>query len=234
MSFKGILKAAFNIGNIALLAFILIFSYLYFYLPFLLVGLAGYIYFVLQTLKNKDFQKEIYLEETIERIKKSSEDCSRLYAESRRRLRRPLDSRAKFIFADKEELMREFLKDRKNELKQKITEHALNLIKAYIKLTVNFSVRCGELVEADENKIRNRISDNNRKLGFVRDSNTAFDLNKAIEMDQKLLDSVKGESCELERILSKLDYMESAIRMLKRRMLTSDYDDGTFKEMKVL
>jgi hypothetical protein len=110
-------------------------------------------------------------------------------------------------------------------------EQALNLIKAYIKLMVNFSIRCSELIEVDVNKIKDRINSNNRKLGFLKNSNAAFDLQKAIEMDQKLLERIEGEKGEIERVSAKLDYMESTIRMFKHRVLTSDYDDGAFSDI---
>jgi capsule polysaccharide export protein KpsE/RkpR len=73
---------------------------------------------------------------------------------------------------------------------------------------VNFSIRCSELIEVDVNKIKDRINSNNRKLGFLKNSNAAFDLQKAIEMDQKLLERIEGEKGEIERVSAKLDYME--------------------------
>lgn len=228
MRFRWIIKAALGIGNIALLAFVLIFSYLCFFLPFLLIGLAGYVYFVLQTLGSADFQKEVSVKETLGEIKKAGEECSRLYKQSRRCLCRSLDLKVKLVLAEKEELLREFSKNRDDALKQKIAGHALNLTKAYIKLMVNFSVRCVELAEIDEDKIRDRINVNNCKLGFLKDPDTAFDLQKTIEMDRQLLGRVDEEKCELDKVSARLDYMESMIRMLKQRMMPGDCDEVDF------
>ncbi len=227
MNFKKITKAAFKIKNIALLAFVLIFSYLNFFLPFLLIGLAGYIYFVLQTLRNEEFQKEVYEEENIKRILRLNDECTKLHVEVRRKINRSVDARIRLIIAEKEDLMKEFSEDREDAIKQKIVEQALNLIKAYIKLITNFSIRGNEIIEIDVNKIKDRINANNRKLGFVKNPNAAVDLQKAIEMDQKMLERVDTEKSDLERVSAKLDYMESTIRMFKHRLLTSEYDDGS-------
>jgi hypothetical protein len=231
MDFNRILKAAFKIKNAALLSFVLIFSYVYFYPPFLLIGLAGYVFFVIQTLRSDDFRKEVSTEETVDRIRSLNAECTKLYLESRRRVTRSVDSRIKQMMAEKEDLMREFSDNTEDVIKQKIIEQALSLIKAYIKLMVNFTVRGNELIDIDVNKIKDRINANNRKMGFMRDPNAIADMQRAIDMDQKMLDRIEAEKGELERVSAKLDYMESTIRMFKHRMLTSDEEDGAFSEI---
>ncbi|NLD50923.1 MAG: hypothetical protein GX660_27590, partial [Clostridiaceae bacterium] len=60
MNLKKLLKAAFKMKNFVLLSFILIVFYVTNYnLPFILIGAAGYIYFVMQTLKDEGFHKEL-------------------------------------------------------------------------------------------------------------------------------------------------------------------------------
>lgn len=231
MSFNRILKAAFKIKNAALLSFVLIFSYLVFYPPFLMIGLAGYIFFVIQTLRSDDFRKEVSTEETIERIRSLNAECTKLYLASRRRVIRSVDSRIRLMMAEKEDLMKEFAENTRDVIKQKIVEQALNLIKAYIKLMVNFTVRGNELIDIDVNKIKDRINANTRKMGFMRDPNAIADMQKAIDMDQKMLERIETEKYELERVSAKLDYMESTIRMFKHRLLTSESDDGAFSEI---
>ena len=47
------------------------------------------------------------------------------------------------------------------------------------------------------------------------------DIRKIIEMDEKLINRLKDEKKDLERISAKLDYMESTVNMFKHQALSS-------------
>jgi len=61
MSLKKYLKAASETRNVILLIAIAIISVITQFLPFAFIGLAGYIYFILQTFKSEAFQKKLML-----------------------------------------------------------------------------------------------------------------------------------------------------------------------------
>mgnify|MGYP000952882572 FL=1 len=62
---------------------------------------------------------------------------------------------------------------------------------------------------------------NLRKINFAQDPYTKDDLKKTIEMDEKLLESLKQEKQELDRIATKLDYLESMVNMFKHQIITN-------------
>jgi hypothetical protein len=77
------------------------------------------------------------------------------------------------------------------------------------------------LSEVDVSTIANRITANRRKLGFTSDLHAADDIKKVVELDERLLERLKEEKRDLERISAKLDYMESTVNMFKHQIMSS-------------
>ena len=78
MILKKIFKAAFRKRNLILLTGVVFVSFVTEYIPFMLVGAAVYIYFVLQTLKDEKFNKELTEEDIIDDIQELNIRCSDL------------------------------------------------------------------------------------------------------------------------------------------------------------
>lgn len=225
MNLKMVLKAAFKIKNLSLLSFIIIIFAATRYIPFALIGAAGYIYFVLQTLKNGKFQKENQFEEKYDSIKKLNEDCNKLYSDTFNKIPAVMQNKIDGILKEKNELIMFFKRNSSDQLKQKIVEHALKLVVVYLKLIYNHSIRIKELNSINIEQLMERISNNSRKNSFLKNIKAQENLQRAIEVDKKLLERVKSERNKLEIISSKLDYIESAILMFKHQIISSDSAD---------
>ena len=119
---------------------------------------------------------------------------------------------------DKSIVVQAYHQDEHNYLKERITEQTLNLVITYIKLLKNFCKRSRDLNLTDINPIMERISQNTRKLNFIKDQKVYDDLKKTIELDEKILKRLKEEKQELERIDSKLDYIKSTVSMFKHQV----------------
>ncbi len=232
MKLKMLLKAAFRTGNFALLAGIIIVSVLtHFFVPFMLVGFAGYLYFVMQTLRSEKFLSEFNQAEKLEGIQKMSWECNNLYRELYRKFDRNMKNKAAAIMKQKNELMEYFEKYSDNPLKQAIIEKALKLVTAYLQLVHNYSVRSAELSATNVNDLVGRINYNNRKLGTLKSYEAVLQLTKTIEMDEQLMKRMKAEKEELESVSVRLDYIESTIGGFKHRIVSSDSLDPESEEI---
>ena len=232
MKLKMLLKAAFRTGNFALLAGVFVVSVLTsFFVPFMLVGFAGYLYFVMQTLRNEKFISEFNQAEKLDGLQKMSWECNDLYRELYRKFDKNMKIKAAAIMKQKNELMEYFDKYCDNPVKQTIIEQALKLVTAYLQLVHNYSVRSRELSSASLNELAGRINYNNRKLGSLKSYDAVIQLTKTIEMDEKLMQRMKEEKEELERVNVRLDYIESTIGGFKHRIISADSMDPASEEI---
>jgi len=232
MGFRMFIKAAFKTGNFALLACVIIISiFTDFYMPFMLVGLAGYLYFVLQTYRSRKFRQECAQEDKLDDIQQQSRRCEELYSQVVRKLDRNLRNKAQGLLKQKRELLGFFGKNCEDPVKQRIIEQAMKLVEAYFNLLYNYAVRNAELSSENLNELAGRINYNNRKLGTLKSYEAVLELTKTVEMDEKLLKSMKEEREELESINVRLDYIESTIIGFKHRVLSSDTDDPASEEI---
>ncbi|MFZ5989526.1 MAG: hypothetical protein ACOYWZ_20710 [Bacillota bacterium] len=231
MSLRTFLKAALKLRNLALLALIVIVYGITSVIPFALIGAAGYLYFIMQTLKDEDFRKELEHEEKLEGIQKLNERCSRLYLSVLNKLPSLLRNRVRNVYKEKEELVVFFNQNSTDQLRQKIVEQALSLVIAYFKLIYNFSLKQKELNAINIDRVMERISTNNRKLSFFKNPKAVTDLQRAVELDEKLLERVKNEKSEIETISSRLEYIESAILMFKHQIVSRDDADPALTDI---
>lgn len=231
MRFRMLIKAAFKPVNFVILAGVIIAAALTGLLPVLLVGLAGYLFFVIRILRSEKFISEFNLDIKLEGLQKMSWECNDLYRRLNKKFDRNMKNKVVGIMKQKDELMEYFSKYSDNPVKQTIIEQALKLVSAYLHLVYNYSVRSRELTPAGVNEITNRINYNNRKLGSLKSYEAVLELSKTIEMDEKLLQRIKEEREELERVSVRLDYIESTIGGFKHQIISSDSSDPAYEEM---
>jgi len=247
MKLRMLLSALFKLRNIGILAAALIvaallsdptaFPTLFGYgyaLPGSLTTTAGfavYIGFVLQTLTSKQFHEEFNRKEKIRNIRELNRQANRLSSEARRNTNSTYNQKLRKVMEDKNDIYNAFMTGEHSYLKEKITEQTLNLVIAYLKLLNNFCIRNRELSSVDVSAISARINTNTRKLSFTRDARITEDLRKLIEMDEKLIERLKDEKKELERIGTKLDYMESTVNMFKHQILSSVENEDMLEQL---
>lgn len=187
------------------------------YLPAVVLYLA----FVLKTLQSKEFHEEFNSREKIRQIQDLNYECLRLANEAKRYTNATYQQKLRRVMEDKNDIVNSFFKGDRSYIKEKITEQTLKLVISYIKLLINFCIRSKELKETDVGEVANRINANMRKLNFTKDPRMVEDIKNLIEMDQKIIDRLKEEKQEVERIGAKLDYMESTVSMFKHQILAS-------------
>ncbi len=231
MRSKMFLKAATKLKNIALLTIIISIFIATGYLPLLLVGAAGYVYFVLQTAKDEDFLREYNIEQKVEGIQNLSTQCDRFYMNILRRLPNGMREKLKNIYVEKQALMGYYSHVKDDPLKQKIVEQALNLVMVYFKLMYNYSVRAKEIYTVNVNKVEERLKNNRRKKDFLKNPGAMADLEKAIELDERLLEKIRNEKNELEMVHSKMDYIESAIVTFKHQIISNTDSDPVLSDI---
>jgi len=184
-------------------------------------GIAVYLGFVLQTLLSKEFHEEFNRREKIRKIQDLNFSCLRLASEAKRHTNPTYAQKLRKVMEDKDDILNSFFRGERSYLKEKIVEQTLNLVISYIRLLTNFCIRSREMASVDVSAITERINTNIRKLNFVRDPQTAADLRSVIEMDEKLINRLKEERNELDRISAKLDYMQTTVNLLKHQILSS-------------
>lgn len=180
-----------------------------------------YLVFVAQTLTSKKFHENFNHKEKIRHIQDLNYACLRLANEAKKHTNATYYQKLRRVVEDKNDIINSFFKGEQGYLKEKVVEQTLNLVVSYIRLLTNFCIRSKELNEVDVTDIINRINTNTRKLSFIKDPHTADEVKKVIEMDEKIVNRMKDEKKELERISAKLDYMESTVNMFKHQVISS-------------
>lgn len=184
-------------------------------------GIAAYLVLVGQTLLSKQFHEDFNQSEKIRHIQDINYACLKLSNEVKRNTNSTYLQKMKKVMEDKNDIVDSFFRGERGFLKEKITEQTLNLVYSYLKLLNNFCIRSRELSSVDVSAVAGRINANTRKMGFTKDINMVDELQKIIDMDEKLINRLKDEKKELERISAKLDYMESTVNMFKHQAISS-------------
>lgn len=184
-------------------------------------SLAVYIVFVIQTLLSRQFHEEFNQKEKFRKIRELNRLANRLSGEAKRNTNNTWLFKLRKVMEDKNDIFASYTTGEHSYLKEKIVEQTLNLVIAYLKLLNNFCIRSRELSGLDVGAISARINANNRKLSFAKDERMAEDIRKVIEMDTRLIERMKEEKKDLERISTRLDYMESTVNMFKHQIMSS-------------
>jgi len=184
-------------------------------------AIAVYIISIFQSLASKKFHEKFNHRQKIRNIQNLNYTCLKLSYEAKKHTNPRYAQKLRKVMEDKDDIVNSFFRGEHSYLKEKIVEQTLNLVVSYIKLLTNFCIRNRELSEIDVSDITNRINQNLRKLSFIKDPIAADDLKKVIEMDEKIINRLRDEKQELERIGAKLDYMESTVNMFKHQIISS-------------
>lgn len=201
------------------------------YLPFLLIGAAGYVYFMMQTLKDESFLQEVNKEQQIEGIQNLSTQCDSFYRNISRRLRGGMREKVINIYAEKQALIGYYSQVKDDLIKQKIVEQALNLVIVYFKLIYNYNVRAKEIYTINVDKIEERLRINRKKKECLTNPNAIADIERALELDERLMGKINSEKNELEMVHSKMDYIESAIVTFKHQIISNSDSDPALSEI---
>ena len=182
-------------------------------------------------MRSSKFREEVELSEAIGCISKLNRECNNLYRRVQWRLGRSQRAKALRIIKQKDDLMRHFDRYCDDPIKQKIIEQVLKLVNAYLNLAANYCDRMRELSQQNLDELALRINENNRKLGSLKNYQAVLELMKTVEMDEKLLKSLKEEREQLEMVNVRLDQIESAITGFKHRILSNDLSDPESEEI---
>lgn len=231
MSLKILLKAATRLKNLALFVVIAGVFLATNYLPFLFVGAAGYIYFIMQTFKDESFLEDLNKEQQIEDLRELDIQCDRLYINIYKRLPDGMKQKLMNVYNEKKSLVGYYSQVQEDPIKQKIVAQALKLVIVYIKLLHNYSVRAKDIYTVSVNKVEERLRANRRKKELLANPKAIADLQKAIELDERLMGKINNDKSELEMVRSKMDYIESAIITFKHQIISNSDSDPAISEI---
>ncbi len=182
---------------------------------------AVYLGLVVQSLLSKNFHEQFNRKQKIKHMQDLNYICVKLFYTAKKCTNPLYQQKLMNVMDDKNDILNSYLKGEQGFLKERIVEKSLNLVISYIKLLTNFCIRSRELSEINLNSISSRMNGNARKLSFTRDPETSAELRKAIDVDERMIENLKEEKVELERISVKLDYMESMVNMFKHQIISS-------------
>ena len=186
-----------------------------------MMSLLVYAGFVAQSLTSSKFRKEFEQRELVSGIKKIHEESRQNAKILKRKLEYSAQARLDNVMREADEIVHSFMTGDRNYLKVRTVQQALKLTSAYVKLADMFRIR--SLASGNEriSQLAKRINTNSSNLNTVRDSGVASELKKVIEADERMIESLKNEKLELERIDARLQYMESTLGMLKYNVISN-------------
>jgi len=199
-----------------------------------LVSLSAYVASLVQTLTNREFHEKFNHKQKVKQIQNLNFICLRLSSEAKRHLNTAQNQKLRKIMEDKDDIVNSFFRGERSFLKEKVVEQTLNLVASYIRLLMNYAIRSRELEEMDISEVANRINLNTRKLNFEKDPSRLDDLRKVIDMDQKIITTLKEEKKNLEGISAKLDYMSSAVNMFKHQIMSSIESEDMLEQLQTV
>ncbi|HEY5584453.1 MAG TPA: hypothetical protein VIK78_08180 [Ruminiclostridium sp.] len=186
------------------------------------VGGVLYLTLVMQSLFSNSYREEVIRKEKKKAINGLNRQCMKLSMQTRNFTSPIQRQKLRKIMKDKDDIFISLKRgDQQSYLKEKIVEKSLNLVISYTKLMTNYSIRSKELSEINISDLMTKINANRRKLSFMKDERMIEDVKSIVEMDQQVIQRVKDEKNELERIHARLDYIESMISMFKHQIISS-------------
>ncbi len=186
-------------------------------------GVVLYLALVMQSIFSEKYKEEYRRKEKRKQIYDLNKECTRLSTKIRDVSPTPIQrQKIRKIIQDKNDILNSLRRGEEySYLKEKLVEQSLNLVVSYIKLLTNYSIRIKEISEINISDLVNKINANRRKVEFMKDVRLADDVKGVIEMDEKIIERVKDEKNELERIHARLDYIESMIGAFKHQIISS-------------
>ena len=195
------------------------------------VSLLVYAGFVAQSLFSREFRKNFNQKEKINEIKKESETFRQNARNLKRKLEPKAQQRLDNMLRESDEIVQSFLSGNKNQLKERVVQQSLKLTSAYITLADMFRVRSSASNSERISQLARRINTNTNNLNSVRDEGIASELKRVIDADERMIESLKNERLELDRIDARLQYMESAIGMLKYNIISNLESEDTLNRL---
>ena len=188
----------------------------------LLIGaFLVYSAFVAQSLASPKFRSECEKKNLIKKIRKMSTECYQQARTIKRRLNITEQKRLGQVIADTEEVVNSFFSSDKSYIKVKVVEKTLSLTGMYTKM---FSMYLARMKASDGGQISalaKRINTNTSNLNNIRDAGTREEVKRVIANDEKIIESLKNERTELDKLDARLQYLESTISMLKYNIISN-------------
>ena len=186
-------------------------------------GLSLIIYagFIIQSLTSREFKDNFAQKEMLSSIRKESETNHQNARILKRKLELKAQQRLDGILKESDEIVQSFLNGDKTHLKEKVVQQSLKLTAAYIKLADMFRVRSSASNSERISQLAKRINANTSNMNSVKDRGIADELQRVIDADERMIESLKNERLELDKIDARLQYMESTIGMLKYNIISN-------------
>ena len=186
-------------------------------------GIAFIIYagFVIQSLTSREFKENQAQKEMIGAIRKENEENHLNARILKRKLELKAQQRLDSMLKESDEIVSSFMNGDKTQLKVRVVQQSLKLTSAYIKLADMFRVRSSASNSEKISQLAKRINANTNNMNSVKDRGIADELQRVINADERMIESLKNERFELDKMDARLQYMESTISMLKYNIISN-------------
>ncbi|MCL2058622.1 MAG: hypothetical protein FWH01_06135 [Oscillospiraceae bacterium] len=186
-----------------------------------MLSLVVYALFVVQSLSSREFKESVAQKETINKIRKANEANQLNARVLKRKLAPNTQQRLDNMMRESNEIVQSFLAGNKGHLKEQVVQQSLKLTTAYITLADMFRVRSSASNGERISQLAKRINSNMGIINSAKEQGIADELKRVVEADERMIESLKNERFELDKIDARLQYMESTIGMLKYNIISN-------------
>ncbi|MDR1438985.1 MAG: hypothetical protein LBJ10_02945 [Clostridiales bacterium] len=184
-------------------------------------AVAVYAAFCAQNALSRKFRDACDLKATLGSIRSMTQECQSKSRNLRRRLDEAGKARLAKVMGETNEIVRTFMTGDKSQLKLMVVHKSLKLTDMYIKLIEIFDKCIDASIDTEISNIATRINTNTSNLNNARDPSVSAEIRRVIEVDERMIESLKSERKELEKLDARLQYMESTISMLKYNLISN-------------
>ena len=197
------------------------------------IGGALFVYaaFVAQTVFDSKFRAAYDAKKTDAEIRAAQISLHTQARNMRKHLDHIYDQRLATVIRETDEAIGSFLGGEKTVIKHKIAQKAADIAAMYIKLLDVYHKRARASHTDQISFLARRINTNTSNLNNVRDPANADEIRRVIEIDEKMITTLKGERSELDKIDARLQYMESTVSMLKYNAVSNLESDELLRSL---
>ncbi|MGE5473657.1 MAG: hypothetical protein ACM3UU_05495 [Ignavibacteriales bacterium] len=251
MALRTIFKSLTDIKSLGVLSAVLIGYFVFKWEPLIIIGLLGYLAASSILLINPNYRQKCFEEDKINKLRKMNNKSTSLYFRVKAKVGKSLttkiierifvilgkttfvdlESRVDEMFKTKAEIANAFFNKEYSSIREKIALKSLELSIIYFKLMEIYVSRLFDVSNRNLTAIEERISINRRKKITAINQASIYDLDRAIEADEKLLGVLKEARKEVGKMSAKLNLIESTMALLKQQIYTEFHTDDIFENV---
>ncbi len=251
MTVKMFFRSLMHIRNLGLLAVVLILYSFTGWMPLFFVGFAVYFALVLQKAYSPKFRQNFNRMQSIKKLRRLNHACMNSLYSVKRKVSKDfasriigkvssilgiasqvdLEARVNKVACIKDEIFNAFFMHERSNIKERIVFKAMELADIYFRLMEGYASRFSDVSVSNLSNLDMKIQNNRRKLNMSSNSHYADDLRQAIETDERLLQRLREERQDVEKMGAKLNVIESTMLLLKQQYFAETQSDEVVEDI---